>query len=79
MAQSRHDCRSTLARLKIPEDVAEAVLAHRRGGIVQTYDVWHRLPEKREALERWSRFLADLIRPRPIKASAPLRQATLIR
>jgi hypothetical protein len=52
------------------------VLAHRRGGIVQTYDVWHRLPEKREALERWSRFLADLIRPRPIKASAPLRRAT---
>ena len=72
----RRSCRSTLARLKIPEDVAEAVLAHRRGGVVQTYDVWHRLPEKREALERWSRFLADLIRPRPIKASAPLRQAT---
>src|SRR5262249_36623643 len=70
---ARRSCRSTLARLKIPEDVAEAVLAHRRGGIVATYDVWHRLPEKREALEKWSRFLADLIRPRPIKT--PLRQA----
>jgi integrase len=68
----RRSCRSTLARLKISDDVAEAVLAHRRPGIKATYDVWHRLPEKREALERWSRFLANLIRPRPIKT--PLRQ-----
>ena len=60
----RRTCRSTLSRLGVTEDVAEAVLAHRRGGIVAVYDVWHRLPEKREALERWSRFLADLIRPR---------------
>jgi integrase len=70
----RRSCRSTLARLKIPEDVAEAVLAHRRGGVVAIYDVWHRLPEKREALEAWSRFLADLIRPRPAKALAPGQQ-----
>jgi integrase len=75
----RRTCRSTLARLKVTEDVAEAVLAHRRGGIVATYDVWHRLPEKREALEKWSRFLTELIRPRPIKRqgmAVPLRQAT---
>ena len=62
----RRTCRSTLSRLGVTEDVAEAVLAHQRGGIVGTYDRWHRLPEKRDALERWSKFLADLIRPRPV-------------
>jgi integrase len=70
----RRSCRSTLDRLKIPEDVAEAVLAHQRVGVIGTYDRWHRLPEKREALEKWSRFLSDLIRPQPIKTGAPLRQ-----
>ena len=69
----RRTCRSTLARLGVTEDVAEAVLAHQRGGIVGTYDRWHRLPEKREALERWSKFLADLIRPQPISSTGRKR------
>jgi len=63
----RRTCRSTLSRIGVTEDVAEAVLAHQRGGVVGIYDRWHRLPEKREALERWSRFLEELIRPRPVK------------
>jgi len=63
----RRTCRSTLSRLGVTEDVAEAVLAHQRGGVVGTYDRWHRLPEKREALEKWSRFLAELIRPQPFE------------
>jgi integrase len=63
----RRTCRSTLARLRVSEDVAEAVLAHQRAGIVGIYDRWHRLPEKRDALERWSQFLADLICPQPIE------------
>ena len=65
----RRTCRSTLSRLGVTEDVAEAVLAHQRGGVVGIYDRWHRLPEKREALERWSQFLADLIRPQPIETA----------
>jgi len=69
----RRTCRSTLARLGVTEDVAEAVLAHQRGGIVGTYDRWNRLPEKREALERWSKFLADLIRPQPISSTGRKR------
>ena len=69
----RRTCRSTLSRLGVTEDVAEAVLAHQRGGIVGTYDRWHRLPEKREALEQWSQFLADLIRPRPISSTGRKR------
>jgi integrase len=62
----RRTCRSTLSRLGVTEDVAEAVLAHQRGGVVGIYDRWHRLPEKRAALEAWSKFLADLIHPRPV-------------
>jgi len=69
----RRTCRSTLSRLGVTEDVAEAVLAHQRGGIVGTYDRWHRLPEKRDALERWSQFLADLIRPQPISSAGRKR------
>jgi integrase len=61
----RRSCRSTLARLRIDPDTAEAVLAHRRAGMKGIYDQWERLPEKREALIAWSKFLADLVRPRP--------------
>ena len=64
----RRTCRSTLSRLKVAQEVAEAVLAHARPGIVGTYDRWAYLEEKREALEQWSRFLADLIRPQPISS-----------
>jgi integrase len=62
----RRSCRTTLTRLGVNQDVAEAVLAHRHasGSIAATYDVWHRLPEKRAALGAWSKFLAGLTRPR---------------
>jgi hypothetical protein len=60
----RRSCRSTLSRLGIRHEVAEAVLAHARGGVAGTYDRWQYLPEKRDALERWSAFLSDLTRPR---------------
>jgi integrase len=65
----RRTCRSTLSRLGVRHEVAEAVLAHARPGVTGIYDRWHRLPEKREALEQWSQFLADLIRPRPISST----------
>jgi len=65
----RRSCRSTLARLRIDPDTAEAVLAHRRPGMKGVYDQWERFPEKREALEKWSKFLADLVRPRPVKTT----------
>jgi integrase len=65
----RRSCRSTLARLRIDSDTAEAVLAHRRPGMKAIYDVWERYDEKREALTAWSKFLADLVRPRPVKTT----------
>jgi integrase len=65
----RRTCRSTLSRLGVRHEVAEAVLAHARPGVVGVYDKWGYLPEKREALEQWSAFLADLIRPQPIETA----------
>jgi integrase len=63
----RRTCRTTLSRLRVDSEVAEAVLAHRHGGgkMAAIYDRWERFPEKADALERWSAFLAGLIRPRP--------------
>jgi integrase len=62
----RRTCRSTLSRLRVDHETAEAVLAHRHAGgpIAATYDRWERFPEKREALEKWAEFLAGLMRPR---------------
>jgi integrase len=62
----RRTCRSTLSRLRVDHETAEAVLAHRHAGgpIAAVYDRWERFPEKRDALERWSDFLAELMRPR---------------
>jgi integrase len=64
----RRTCRSTLSRLGVSEPVAEAVIAHVRPGVKGTYDRWGYFPEKRDALTRWSKFLAGLTRPRPVKA-----------
>ena len=50
----RRTVRSRLSRLKIAEEVREAVLAHVRPGIKATYDVHDYLEEKREALELWA-------------------------
>jgi integrase len=53
-----HDLRRTvrtgLSRLRVADDVAEAVLAHARPGIVGVYDRFDRFDEKRAALERWA-------------------------
>jgi len=59
-----HDLRRTgrtaLARLGVKVHVAERVLNHARERMEATYDVHDYLAEKREALEKWARYLADL-------------------
>jgi integrase len=60
----RRTCRTTLSRLGVSYDVAEAVLAHAIGGVGGIYDRWERFPEKRDALERWAKFLGELSGPR---------------
>lgn len=53
-----HDLRRTvrthLARLKVPEVVAELVLGHALRGIAGTYNVYDFEAEKRDALTRWA-------------------------
>ena len=64
-----HDLRRTgrtgLARLGVKPEIAERVLNHARERMEATYDVHDYLPEKREALERWAKQLADLRDARP--------------
>ena len=50
----RRVVRSGLSALRIPHNVAEAVLAHRPPGIVGTYNLHEYEDEKAEALETWA-------------------------
>jgi integrase len=61
----RRTVRSNLSRLKLPEEVREAVLAHARPGIKGTYDLYDYLDEKREALELWAARLRSIVDPPP--------------
>jgi integrase len=76
-----HDLRRTLrsalsqvrvgGKMRFHEDVKEAVLAHVKGGIRGTYDVYDLLPEKREALEHWDAHLMRIVAPPNV---VPLRR-----
>ena len=62
-----HDIRRTVATklqsLDIKSEVIEAVLGHRRQGIIKVYQRHEYLPEKRAALDAWSRYLRHLLDP----------------
>jgi len=75
---TRRLVRSTMSRLRIDSDAAEAVLAHRKRGIRATYDLYDLLAEKRRALEVWSAHLASIVEPSSAAnvVEIPLRQAT---
>ena len=51
--------------MRIPHNVAEAVLAHRPPGIVGTYNLHEYEDEKAEALEAWAQRLATIVNPMP--------------
>ena len=61
----RRVVRSGLSKLKVVDEVAEAVLAHRRKGIQGVYDHHDYFEEKREALTLWAGRLRDIISPPP--------------
>jgi integrase len=61
----RRTIRSGLSALRVPHNVAEAVLAHRPPGIVGTYNLHEYADEKREALEAWARHIASIVNPQP--------------
>ena len=63
-----HDIRRTVAtglqRLKVKLEVTEAILNHKSGsgsGIVGVYQTHSWAPEKRQALEKWSREVARIV------------------
>jgi integrase len=68
----RRTVRSNLSALRVHAEVAEAILAHVRPGIVGVYDQHDYLDEKRDALERWAARLRDIMSPAPPNV-VPLR------
>ena len=61
----RRTVRSNLAKLKIAEEVSEAILAHMPSGIKATYNVHKYADEKRGALEAWAARLREIVSPLP--------------
>jgi integrase len=61
----RRVVRSGLSRLRIPEEVREAVLAHVRGGIKGVYDQHDYYLEKLDALNQWGARLRSIVEPPP--------------
>jgi integrase len=61
----RRTVRSQLSRLKVAEEVREAVLAHARPGIKGAYDLHDYADEKREALTLWAARLREIVEPVP--------------
>jgi integrase len=59
----RRTIRSTLSALRVPQNVAEAVLSHVAPGIIGIYNVYEFLDEKREALELWAKYLDAIVHP----------------
>jgi integrase len=66
----RRSVRSQLSRLKIAEEVREAVLAHTRPGIKRVYDLHDYADEKREALRLWAARLRSIVNPSPANVVA---------
>ena len=61
----RRTVRSGLSALRVASNVAEAVLAHRQGGISATYDLHEYQTDKAEALELWAERIKAIVNPEP--------------
>ena len=69
-----HDLRRTvrthLSALPIPQHIAERIIAHAQPGLIQTYDRWSFLEEKRQGIELWEARLRGIITPKADAAEA---------
>jgi integrase len=65
----RRVVRSGLSRLKIAEEIREAVLAHARPGIKGVYDQHDYFDEKRDALVQWGTRLRGIVAPSPTRSN----------
>ena len=72
----RRVVRTGLAKLKVPDSVAELVIGHGAGSQLQrTYLVHSRVDELREALELWAGRVRDITTPPPANVSKLRRKA----
>jgi integrase len=65
----RRGARSGWSALGVAPYVSELMLGHVRRGIEGTYDVYGYLPERKAALEAWSRRIAEIVAPPPPASS----------
>lgn len=56
----RRTVRSNLPKLGVDRDTAEMILAHRLGGMADTYDTYERIDERRAALTKWGDHVVSL-------------------
>jgi integrase len=66
----RRVVRSGMSALRVPREVAEAVLAHAAPGIIGVYDTHEYEDEKREALELWAGRVKAIATPEPAMPAA---------
>ena len=53
--------RTRLSALRVPHEVAEAVIGHGKKGIARVYDQHRYLSEMREALDAWAQLLERIV------------------
>ncbi len=60
----RRTVKTHMARLRIPKPIRDMVQNHALGDVASVhYDRWDGLPEKREAIHKWTREVLRLVRP----------------
>jgi len=61
----RRSMRTRLSELRIPTEVAEAVIGHKKRGLTAVYDLYEYRDEKPDALKRWGARLHAIVSPPP--------------
>jgi hypothetical protein len=61
----RRVVRTNLAKLQVPDSIAELVIGHGSNQLQRTYDLYQREPEMRKALELWTGHVRDITTPPP--------------
>lgn len=74
----RRTLRTNLSKLHLADaDVQERIISHshdRGDANIKTYDLYKRLPEMRDALTKYERFILDLVNPAPLRKVLPMRK-----
>jgi hypothetical protein len=53
-SDSSRPANTDFSRLRVPVQVAELILSHKKQGMVEVYDQREYLEEKRDALHKWA-------------------------